>query len=395
MSDAPPGPVPKAIGSLVKKQADVTRQGTQKLKFVPTLPQRRKKEEANAEPAPSASTSTDRDHGIGRGRGEPRGRGRGRGRGAPPVVEMTASGPFAMGPTLAGSSIRRSTPRSNFAPSAAVSRISTSVGNSLDLGNTGGNVKSGTAKTDEEYYSDPDEGVEIVDMENVHQMDWMAPDSIRKEPQKLQKKVKKQEQSEHSMGLGQTLDLDESEDDELEDIVEDFGSQTDMKTDDDTREEKLFLFQFPTPFPTFSSKMTNISSSDQIPEVGRKKVSFAEDTKPDTVSSSSSASVAPSEPKKPEPISGVIGQLEIYRSGTVKIRLANDILLNLNAATQPSFLQQAVNLDVLGKQFIVLGEVNKQFVVSPNVEALLSAMGDDDNAPVLMGGGDTLIKMDS
>jgi hypothetical protein len=36
--------IPKAIGSLARKQADVTRQGTQKLKFVPTLPARRKKE---------------------------------------------------------------------------------------------------------------------------------------------------------------------------------------------------------------------------------------------------------------------------------------------------------------------------------------------------------------
>lgn len=37
-------PPTKAIGSLAKKQGDVTRQGTQKLKFVPTLPARRKKE---------------------------------------------------------------------------------------------------------------------------------------------------------------------------------------------------------------------------------------------------------------------------------------------------------------------------------------------------------------
>lgn len=34
----------KAIASLAKKPSDVTRQGTQKLKFVPTLPARRKKE---------------------------------------------------------------------------------------------------------------------------------------------------------------------------------------------------------------------------------------------------------------------------------------------------------------------------------------------------------------
>ena len=37
------------------------------------------------------------------------------------------------------------------------------------------------ARREEEEYSDPDEGVEIVDMENVRQMDWMAPESLRKE----------------------------------------------------------------------------------------------------------------------------------------------------------------------------------------------------------------------
>lgn len=103
---------------------------------------------------------------------------------------MTASGPFAMGPTLAGSS--RSAPRSNFAPAAPVSR--TSLKN--EVGNTDVNIKNGPVKTEDgEYYSDPDEGVEIVDMEDVHQLDWMAPDSIRKERQISQKKVKKEAQS--------------------------------------------------------------------------------------------------------------------------------------------------------------------------------------------------------
>lgn len=35
---------PKAIGNLIKKQEDVTRRGTSKMKFTPTLPPRRKKE---------------------------------------------------------------------------------------------------------------------------------------------------------------------------------------------------------------------------------------------------------------------------------------------------------------------------------------------------------------
>jgi DNA-directed RNA polymerase III subunit RPC4 len=117
---------------------------------------------------------------------------------------MTASGPFAMGPSLAGSrSIHRSTHRSNFTTPAQVSRTSTSFGDNLsssalpsvkkEVGNTDNDVKSSTVKTENgEYYSDPDEGVEIVDMEDVHELDWMAPDSIRKECQKSQKKVKKE-----------------------------------------------------------------------------------------------------------------------------------------------------------------------------------------------------------
>ena len=130
---------------------------------------------------------------------------------------MTASGPFAMGPTLAGSSIRRSAPRSNFASTTPVSR--TSLKN--DFGNTDDNVKNGAIKTEDgDYYSDPDEGVEIVDMEDVHQLDWMAPDSIRKERQK----------DEDAKGFGQGLGLSESEDEELEDIVEDFASRANMET---------------------------------------------------------------------------------------------------------------------------------------------------------------------
>ena len=73
--------------------------------------------------------------------------------------------------------------------------------------------------------------------------------------------------------------------------------------------------------------MTNVPASDQIPEVGGKKVSFTAGTKLDA--SSSLPSAAPSEHKEVEGISGVIGQLEIYKSGAVKMRLANDILLNV------------------------------------------------------------------
>ena len=108
---------------------------------------------------------------------------------------MTASGPFAMGPALAGTSARRSTPRSNFAPivptgtgttpSAIGPGSSRSAAPSLKQEQDAEQqqiLSGGASKdADAEMYSDPDEGVEIVDMENIRQMDWMAPESLRKE----------------------------------------------------------------------------------------------------------------------------------------------------------------------------------------------------------------------
>lgn len=105
------------------------------------------------------------------------------------------------------------------------------------------------------------------------------------------------------------------------------------------REDRLFFFQFPDPFPTFISKATAVPSSDDMPvdtttsETALKKVSFAPDVKPG-ISESSKASAVPADSSK-EPngheskIDGIIGNLEIYRSGAVKMRLANGILLDV------------------------------------------------------------------
>ncbi len=57
---------------------------------------------------------------------------------------------------------------------------------------------------DVEVYSDPDDGVEIVDMRNVQAMDWMAPESLKSESkrEKTKKKtvkVKKEEEEEETV----------------------------------------------------------------------------------------------------------------------------------------------------------------------------------------------------
>ena len=115
---------------------------------------------------------------------------------------MTASGPFAMGPALAGTSARRAAPRAAFTPIVPLGLGGTSA---LGAGLTRSAApalkkekarEDSTVKTEDdddiEVYSDPDEGVEIVDMENVRTMDWMAPESLRREREKRKtKKVEK------------------------------------------------------------------------------------------------------------------------------------------------------------------------------------------------------------
>lgn len=175
---------------------------------------------------------------------------------------MTASGPFAMGPAMSGGSSRRSTPRSNFVPSIP-SENPSSIGGNLSktappsLRKDHGDSTTNGIKEEEEVYSDPDEGVEIIDMENVRQMDWMAPESLRKERQHA-KKVKKEEGIDQSGKYSDvhthacltwsvaaaevpnpnTLALEESEEEELEDIIEDFAVQS-------TNESVIFFLSVP------------------------------------------------------------------------------------------------------------------------------------------------------
>ncbi|KAI0741928.1 RNA polymerase III RPC4-domain-containing protein [Daedaleopsis nitida] len=443
-------PSSKAIASLAKKQSDVTRLGSQKLKFVPTLPPRRVKEEPSNKEVLVPPASSDR----GRGRGADRGRGRGRGRGAessgsgrgaaarPPAVEMTASGPFAMGPALAGMSGRRTAPRSNFAPimpqpagggGAAKLGAGLTQTTAPSLKRDKERDKDAREKEEMEEYSDPDDGVEIVDMENVRQMDWMAPESLRREREagkkkgrkvKIEERVKQEDATrkgvtteevmdvdaegspiEEEVNMANAVDLSESEEEEeLEDIIDDFAQAQHQEEETDIRQERLYFFQFPEPFPTFRSRdpqppldVKGKGKAESSGEDLAKKVTFADDTKPPATDASGAGggASAPDKSEEQQKLDGVVGQLEIYESGAVKLRMSNGILMDVTAATQPSFLQHAVYIDTSTKRLCVLGEVNRRFVVTPDLDTLLTAMDIADNPPPPMFDlGDGLLTMD-
>ncbi|KAJ7449538.1 RNA polymerase III RPC4-domain-containing protein [Mycena latifolia] len=270
---------------------------------------------------------------------------------------------------MAGNNARRSVPRSNFTiPNPTADRSSLGAG-LIRLATTKkendlkGKEKDKPSEEEEEVYSDPDEGVEIIDMEDVRQMDWMAPESLRKERRHTKKKIKKEEpRLKLRLTLPNALDLSESEEEEeFEDLIEHFARQEIMNEDPTLREDRLYFFQFPSPFPTFVPPAAAVPEAEpEVVDPSVKRDLWRPPRSP----------IAGKEEESPV-IDGIIGSLEVYRSGAVKMRLPNGILLDVTAATQPSFLQHAVCLDLPQKRLTILGEVNKRFVVSPNIDALL------------------------
>ena len=151
-----------------------------------------------------------------------------------------------------------------------------------------------------------------------------------------------------------------------------------------------------------------------------KKVTFA--TPDSQGSGATTPTTKPEDPtaeKIPDPpVDGIIGQLELYRSGAVKMRLANNILLDVSfvssnprvthgripsllfphqvsAATQPSFLQQAVYIDKQKKKLCVFGDISRRFTITPDIDALLVDLSDENEQGAPGLDGDGLITMDT
>ena len=120
-----------------------------------------------------------------------------------------------------GSGGGRSTPRSNFGPIVPMGgRSSTSLGAGLTSSEAPSlfkrEARDGQGDEDEDVkmkvemedaYSDPEDGVEIIDIDDVRRMDWMAPESLAKErngdknrKKNKNKKVKEERDDERDKG---------------------------------------------------------------------------------------------------------------------------------------------------------------------------------------------------
>ncbi|KZP01700.1 hypothetical protein CALVIDRAFT_547944, partial [Calocera viscosa TUFC12733] len=397
--------------NLARKPEDLARTGVSRLKFMPKLPMSRpKKEPEDVKPGtPTAGPSRGTERGRGRGRSAPPpGAGRGE-------LQMTASGPFALGPSALLSSSR---PRPSRGPGSAgpVPAVP---------GSDSTGKRSAVVLADAEQYSD--EEVEIVDLDLVEGLDDSAPSSLKRvrvlrgrertegkrearlpRVEDIKAKLEPEEAASaslHSSARPTTepetppdeknanaLDLSESEDDEeAEDMLDDFmfRGRTGAPELDPTR-ERFYFFQFPSPFPSFLPAPTQVVDVDaEMPDADpllppsdapagekekEKQVRFSGEGVKLEDGRERKPSIGSPGKGIPPKVDGVIGRMELFRDGRVRLVLGEDIAMEVHPAAETAFLENVVHLDPSTKQMTSLGSVERRFVVSPDLDALLTEL---------------------
>jgi len=316
---------------------------------------------------------------------------------------MTASGPFAMaGPAKVKSASRSRVQAMSMPVVGAKSELSIDVDSSHRLNYR---EPDKADRKEREEYSDPESpGVEIIDMEDVSQLDAMAPTSLPRMKGKEKKKKKTEDavrvkreisatreqgvdiedggieledvEKDEGAGNADALDLSASEDEEVMDnLLEDFIGDEEFEATNP--ENRLYLFQFPPLFPKFEP--AEAAPQQAIPR--KRSVVFAEDTVGGGGAAGDTPPSTEEKKKKPEEDSqtdvrekrheGQIGRLDVYADGRVNFRF-NDIVMELTGGSQSSFLQQVMILDGEQQKATTLGELHRKFVVSPEIESMLN-----------------------
>ncbi|KAJ9120628.1 hypothetical protein QFC22_002557 [Naganishia vaughanmartiniae] len=223
---------------------------------------------------------------------------------------------------------------------------------------------------------------------------------------------------------------DSEEEEEEEDMTGDFVQEEGM----DDPEDKIYLFQFPEPFPKFlpnpatslqhkieQLKAEAVSAAASVkaepkakaePKTNgilKKNVAFKEgdvkmdDDKEDGASDGDDkkATSAAKEKEKEKAAAreakhakaesdarfkkiaeyekrekerkaeGRIGTLVVSKGGRVKMVLGRDIVMDVTPGVATTFVQQLVHLDKPSRQARVLGEVHKSYILTPDVDRLL------------------------
>jgi DNA-directed RNA polymerase III subunit RPC4 len=323
-------------------------------------------------------------------------------------IEMTASGPFSLG---TGATRTRDAGKTRaISVRGDVNQRSSliAVKNESSSSRSDYREPDKADRREREEYSDQEDDIQIVDMGDVGNMDILAPTALPRMKGKAEKKgkrggavrVKRDISATRENGVdiedggieletvekdeptknADALDLSASEDEEImDDLLDDFVGDD----EDNDPENRLYLFQFPPLFPTFTLP-SEAAAPPAATIVRKRSVAFAEDTvggggatgaskdpeiKEEAVPQDAAAERTAS--SKQRPPEGQIGRLDVFRDGRVQFRF-NDIVMEVTGGSQSSFLQQVMILNGEEKKATTLGELHRKFVVAPEIESMLN-----------------------
>ncbi|WVQ96365.1 hypothetical protein IAU59_003470 [Kwoniella sp. CBS 9459] len=181
----------------------------------------------------------------------------------------------------------------------------------------------------------------------------------------------------------QKVDLSESEEEEEEEDMEGDFVQADGY---DNPEEKLFIFQFPNLFPKFAPSdpvdLTQEVKPDPSaptpgpgPAAAGSAGSAQADIKPDIKPTAAQLRAGQGRKGQPEPLpEGRVGTMVVMKSGKVKMVMGKDIVMNVTPGLPATFIQHLVHLDGKSKSAQILGEIHKNYVVTPDIDRLLQEL---------------------
>ncbi|WWC65553.1 uncharacterized protein I303_108171 [Kwoniella dejecticola CBS 10117] len=196
-----------------------------------------------------------------------------------------------------------------------------------------------------------------------------------------------EDEDEEEVNEAQMVDLSESEEEEEEEDMEgDFVQAEGF----DNPEEKLFIFQFPHLFPKFlPSTPVDLTQTDTKPDITASTTASTngtahsatngplKDVKPDIKPDvkPTPAQLRAGAKKGPEPVpEGRVGTMVVMKSGKVKIVMGKDIVMNVTPGLPTTFIQHLVHLEHKTKSAQVLGEIHKNYIVTPDIDRLLEEL---------------------
>lgn len=132
------------------------------------------------------------------------------------------------------------------------------------------------------------------------------------------------------------------------------NSRTGLSSDENSEpEQKLFFFQMPVIAPEFEAEEEELAEQRSHGKSKQKR----------------KTDLSKQETQYPE---GIAGKLRVHKSGKLTMLLGN-IVMDISQGTDAEFLQDVVALSPEDQKAVLLGQIRRKMIVSPDIEELLKS----------------------